>query len=102
MNKNGEITGQAPLGYENYIDEKGKKFVRPKEPDATIIKQLFEMYSLGNTSVAELVHYANIMGLKSRKGAFVSTNTSIICWIIRFITEKCEHSEDLCRMSINR
>lgn len=62
MNKNGEITGQAPLGYENYIDEKGKKFVRPKEPDATIIKQLFEMYSLGNTSVAELVHYANIMG----------------------------------------
>ena len=33
------------------------------------------MYSLGNTSVAELVHYANIMGLKSRKGAFVSTNS---------------------------
>lgn len=25
-----------------------------------------------------------------------------VCWIIRFITEKCEHSEDLCRMSINR
>ena len=74
-NKNGEITGQAPLGYENYIDERGKKFVRPKEPDATIIKQLFEMYALGNTSVAELVHYANIMGLKSRKGAPVSTNT---------------------------
>ena len=74
-NKNGEITGQAPLGYENYINERGKKFVRPKEPDATIIKQLFEMYSLGNTSVAELVHYANIMGLKSRKGSHVSVNT---------------------------
>ena len=74
-NKNGEITGQAPLGYENYIDERGKKFVRPKEPDASIIKQLFEMYSLGNTSVAELVHYANIMGLRSRKGTPVSTNT---------------------------
>ena len=74
-NKNGEITGQAPIGYENYTDEKGKKFVRPKEPDATIIKQLFEMYALGNTSVAELVHYANIMGLKSRKGAPVSVNT---------------------------
>lgn len=74
-NKNGEITGQAPLGYENYIDERGKKFVRPKEPDATIIKKLFEMYSLGNTSVAELMHYASIMGLKSRKGIPVSTNT---------------------------
>ena len=54
-NKNGEITGMAPLGYENYVDERGKKFVRPKEPDATIIKKLFEMYSLGNTSVAELI-----------------------------------------------
>ena len=74
-NKNGEITGQAPLGYENYINERGKKFVRPKEPDASIIKQLFEMYSLGNTSVAELVHYANIMGLKNRKGSHVSVNT---------------------------
>ena len=28
-NKNGEITGLAPLGYENYINERGKKFVRP-------------------------------------------------------------------------
>ena len=74
-NKNGEITGQAPLGYENYINEKGKKFIRPKEPDATIIKKLFEMYSLGNTGVGELMHYANMMGLKSRKGTPVSTNT---------------------------
>ena len=74
-NKNGEITGMAPLGYENYVDERGKKFVRPKEPDATIIKKLFEMYSLGNTSAAELVHYANIMGLKSRKGTPISVNS---------------------------
>ena len=74
-NKNGEIVGMAPLGYENYITEKGKKFVRPKEPDATIIKKLFEMYSLGNTSAAELLHYANMMGLKSRLGAPVSMNT---------------------------
>ena len=74
-NKNGEITGMAPLGYENYVDERGKKFIRPKEPDATIIKKMFEMYSLGNTSVAELVHYANIMGLKSRKGTPISVNS---------------------------
>ncbi len=74
-NKNGEITGMAPLGYENYVDERGKKFIRPKEPDATIIKKMFEMYSLGNTSVAELVHYANIMGLKSRKATPISVNS---------------------------
>ena len=74
-NKNGEIIGQAPLGYENYIDERGKKFVRPKEPDASIVRKLFKMYAIGNTSVSELVHYANIMGLKSRKGNPVATNT---------------------------
>ena len=74
-NKNGEIVGMAPLGYENYVNERGKKFVRPKEPDATIIKKLFELYSLGNTSVAELLHYAKNMGLKSRMGATISMNT---------------------------
>ena len=74
-NKNGEITGQAPLGYENYMTEQGRKFVRPKEHDAPIIRKLFEMYSMGNTSVAELVHYANIMGLRSRKGEPVSINS---------------------------
>ena len=33
------------------------------------------MYSLGNTSVAELAHYANIMGLKSRKDTPISVNS---------------------------
>ena len=74
-NKNGEITGLAPLGYENYIDERGKHFVRQKEPDATIIRKCYEMYSLGRASVAEIQHYANIMGLRTRKGAQISINT---------------------------
>lgn len=74
-NKNGEITGLAPLGYENYIDERGKHFVRQKEPDATIIRKCYEMYSLGRASVAEIQHYANMMGLRTRKGAPISVNT---------------------------
>lgn len=74
-NKNGEITGLAPLGYENYTDERGKHFVRQKEPDATIIRKCYEMYSLGRASVAEILHYANIMGLRTRKGAKISINT---------------------------
>lgn len=74
-NKNGEITGMAPIGYENFIDERGKKFVRPKEPEASIIKQLFEIYSLGNIGVCELAKYANMLGLKSRSGNNVSKNS---------------------------
>ena len=74
-NKNGEITGLAPLGYENYIDERGKHFVRQKEPDASIIRKCYEMYSLGRASVAEIAHYANMMGLRTRKGNRIPLNT---------------------------
>ncbi len=73
-NKNGEITGQAPLGYENYIDHRGKNFIRPKSGDAAIVRQLFEMYSLGCSSVTEIAHYARKMGLCRRRGAPVSNN----------------------------
>lgn len=74
-NKNGEITGAAPIGYENYINEHGKKFVRPKEPEAHIIKQLFEIYSVGHIGVTELAKYANMLGLKSRNGNRISKNS---------------------------
>ena len=74
-NKNGEITGLAPLRYENYIDERGKHFVRQKEPYASIIRQCYEMYSLGRASVAEITHYANMMGLRTRKGSLIHINT---------------------------
>lgn len=74
-NKNGEITGMAPIGYENYINEHGKKFVRSKEPEASIIKKLFEIYSLGHMGVTELAKYAQMLGLKSRTGQEVSKNS---------------------------
>ena len=45
-----------PIGYENYINEHGKKFVRSKEPEASIIKKLFEIYSLGHMGVTELAN----------------------------------------------
>ncbi len=74
-NKNGEITGMAPIGYENFIDERGKKFVRPKEPEASIIKKIFELYSVGNISVGESVKYAELLGLKTKAGKKIGRNT---------------------------
>lgn len=66
--KNGERCGVAPLGYENYVDERGKHNIRLKEPEAGIIKQIFELYSLGKMSILEAVHFADLMGLKTRAG----------------------------------
>ena len=73
--KNGEMAGAAPTGYENFIDENGKHSIRPKEPDATKIRSLFELYSLGNMSIHELARYADNIGLKSRTGHKIANTT---------------------------
>lgn len=75
--KNGEMSGAAPTGYENFIDTNGKRSIRPKEPDATKLRSLFELYSLGGISVRELTRRADIMGLRSRTGHKI-TNTTMI------------------------
>lgn len=73
--KNGERCGIAPIGYENYVDEKGKHSVRIKEPEASIIRKIFDLYSLGNMSAGELTKYARMMGLRTKSGKEVSRTT---------------------------
>lgn len=73
--KNGEMAGAAPTGYENFMNEHGKHSIRPKEPDATKIKSLFELYSLGGISIHELAQYADSIGLKSRTGRKIANTT---------------------------
>lgn len=76
--KNGERSGAAPCGYENFVDENGKRSIRPKEPDATKVRRLFEMYSVGGTSAHQLARVADTWGLRSRSGKKITT-TSIFC-----------------------
>lgn len=73
--KNGECIGFAPYGYENYTDDSGKNSVRLKEPDASKVKKLFELYSLGGTSLQELARYADSLGLRSKLGKKLSKST---------------------------
>ena len=73
--KNGECIGFAPYGYENYTDDSGKNSVRLKEPDASKVKKLFELYSLGGTSLQELSRYADSLGLRSKLGKKLSKST---------------------------
>ena len=37
-------------------------------PISGIIKQIFELYALGKMSILEAVHFADLMGLKTRAG----------------------------------
>ena len=76
--RNGERAGVAPCGYENFIDKDGKHSIRPKEPDATKVRRLFEMYSVGGVSAHQLARVADTWGLRSRSGKKITT-TSIFC-----------------------
>ena len=71
------ISWQSPCGYENYIDESGNRTARPKEPEATYLKRLFECYAIGGTSLRQLVTLAEKFGLKSRKGKKIGLTSMI-------------------------
>ena len=73
--KNGERAGVAPCGYENFIDETGKHSIRPKEPDATYVRRLFELYATGGTSAHQLARYADTWGLRSYSGRKLTTTS---------------------------
>ncbi len=64
----GEITYQAPFGYQNYHNELGKATVRPHPIFAPVVTRMFEIYSLGKTSMKELQEYATEHGLLGRNG----------------------------------
>ena len=73
--KNGERAGVAPCGYENFVDHDGKHSIRPKEPDATKVRRLFEMYSIGGTSAHQLARVADTWGLRSYSGKKLTTTS---------------------------
>lgn len=75
---NGEIIGPAPCGYENYINEYGKHSIRKKEPEATYLKNLFELYSIGGTSIHQLTKMANDYGIRSRMGNKLGVTSMIV------------------------
>jgi len=61
-------SGVAPWGYFNTKDELGNKIIVPHPEKAPVVKMLFEQYSTGKYSFAELASMANKMGVKSRHG----------------------------------
>ena len=74
--KNGEYTGEAPLGYINSRDEKGKATICIDENRGYLVTRIFERYSEGLYSLKEIANLANKWGLTSkRNGLPMSANT---------------------------
>lgn len=68
--KEGRYMGPAPLGYANKVTETGKKYIAPKEPQATIIRWVFSQLATGKCSVEQLWRESKTKGLKSSKNNF--------------------------------
>lgn len=71
---NGECMRKAPLGYLN-VEENGKKTVIVDKLRAPLIKKMFQMYSLGNTSTGDLQKFAAENGLTNNFFSEFETKT---------------------------
>lgn len=65
--ENGEIVGEAPLGYLNVRDEQNKSNVIVDAERAPLIKRLFEEYATGLESTRTLTDKAKTWGLTSKR-----------------------------------
>lgn len=53
---NHEWPGGAPIGYKNAKNSENKSWIFPNEPEASIVKKIFELYSTGAYSMLEISH----------------------------------------------
>ncbi len=68
--KEGRYMCQAPVGYINKITEDGKKYIAPSEPDASIMKWVFETLQEGQLNVEQIMTIAFKKGIKTSKANF--------------------------------
>lgn len=62
--KEGRWMSTAPLGYKNCITEDGKKYIAPREPQATLMKWVFNEIAKDNYAADQIRKMANQKGLK--------------------------------------
>lgn len=68
--KEGRYMGLAPVAYTNKTEENGKKYIAPKEPDASILRWAFEEIAKGTFNTEQVWKLARDKGLKCSKNAF--------------------------------
>jgi len=68
--KEGRWMGLAPIGYKNRITEDGRKYIAIHEPEATYMKQAFEMLAEGTFATEHVWMKVKEMGLKCSRSSF--------------------------------
>lgn len=70
--KQGYLMHLAPIGYKNTRDISGRSDVVVEPKAASAIMKLFMAYATEEYTINELTELAHTLGLKNRKGEFVS------------------------------
>ena len=68
--KEGRWMGSAPRGYVNLTYPDGRKYIAPKQPDADIMKWVFEELAKGTLAAEQVRKLANEKGLKCERNNF--------------------------------
>lgn len=91
--KEGRRMGRAPIGFVNKITEEGKKYICPKEPEAGIMKQVFDQILNKPFNVNQLYKDAVAQGLKVARGNFyVLLRNPVYCGRVPIAKHKDEES----------
>ena len=68
--KEGRYMGPAPVGFANKVTEDGKKYIAPKEPEASIVSWAFKTINEGQLNVEQVMKVAFKKGIKCCKANF--------------------------------
>jgi len=89
--KEGRWMGKAPLGYANKAREDGRRYIAVKEPEASIMKWVFEQLSEGIFSGEHILNAIREKGIKCSKNNFYTcVRNPAYCGKIRLAEYKDE------------
>jgi site-specific DNA recombinase len=78
--KEGRWMASAPIGYMNKITENGRKLIAPKEPQAGLIRWVFEELATGQFNTEQIWKQARQKGLKcSKHGFWLTIRNPVYC-----------------------
>ena len=91
--KEGRWMGTAPVGYINKTDDHGRKYIAPKEPEASIIKWAFQELANGHFAADQIRKEANNRGLIcSRSNFWNAIRNPVYCGKIPITSYKDEET----------
>jgi site-specific DNA recombinase len=78
--KEGRWMGRAPIGYINKVTENGRKFILPNEPEAGIMRWVFNTLASGQYTVEQIYKEAKSKGIRlARSNFWMSLRNPIYC-----------------------